>query len=165
MMNRQYFGKKLLDGIASGAKFSYANSIPKKSHPQTSTETNLRLRTHPPPPLAHPSHPTPILIKPLAQIDLRLLPLLAVLEPVEVVLDAVVLPPLLELGLLLLCLFDARGAGAPAARHGDEAVFVGDGAGVLEEPGALGFEGVELGEVGVYAGLQCGGGGVDECEV
>lgn len=126
---------------------------------------NLRLRTHPPPPLAHPRHPAPILLEPLAQVDLGLLPLLAVLEAVEVVLDAVVLPPLLELGFLLLGLLDARGARAPAARHRDEAVFVGDGARVLEQSGALGFEGVELGEVGVYAGLQGGGGGVGECEV
>jgi hypothetical protein len=127
--------------------------MPIKPHTQTSAKPNLRLRTHSPPPLAHPSHSTPILLKSFAQINLRLLPLLAVLEPVEVVLDAVVLPPLLELGLLLLRLFDARRARTPTARHGDEAVFVGDGAGVLEQPGALGFEGVELGEVGVYAGL------------
>jgi hypothetical protein len=140
-------------------------TCPRNRHTQTSAKPNLRLRTHPPPPLAHPSHPAPILFEPLAQVDLGLLPLLTVLEAVEVVLDAIVLPPLLELGLLLLCLFDTRGACAPAARDGDEAVFVGDGAGVLEEPGALGFERVELGEVGVYAGLQGGGGGVDECEV
>ena len=36
---------------------------------------------------------------------------------------------------------------------------------MLEQSGALGFEGVELGEVGVYAGLQGGGGGVEEGEV
>ena len=60
---------------------------------------------------------------------------------------------------------DAPSACTSAAGHGYETIFVRYGAGVFEERGACALEGGELREVGVYAGLQCGGGGVDECEV
>lgn len=98
-------------------------------YPQQTPPSSLRPDS--PPPLPHPLHPASILLEPLAQIHLRLLPLLAILEAVEVVLDAVVLAALFKLCLLLFCFFEARGAGAPAACHGHEAVGVGDGAGVL----------------------------------
>lgn len=73
-----------------------------------------------------------------------------------------ILLALVELGLLLLCFLEARGPNAAAAHDGDEAVFVGDGAGCFAEAVAQGFEGVELREVGVERGLEEGGRGVDE---
>lgn len=136
-----------------------------EAHARLHLRPHLRLRPHSPPPLAHSFHPPPILLKPLPQIDLGLLPLLAVLEPVEVILDTVVLAPLFQLRLLLLCFFQACGACTSAAGHGYETIFVRYGAGVFEERGACALEGGELREVGVYAGLEGGGGRVEEVEV
>ena len=106
--------------------------------------SKLGLWPDPPPPLPHLLHPPAILLKPLPQVNLSFLSLLTVLEPVEVVLDTIVLPPFLQFGLLLLCLFESCRAGTTAAGHGYETVFVGHGAGVLEQLGTSGFERGEL---------------------
>jgi hypothetical protein len=111
---------------------------------------DLGFRPHSPPPLSHAHNPLPVLFKAPPQTHFHLFPTLPVLEPVEIVLDAVLLLSLLQLRLLLLCFFDASGTGTPASRDCDEALFVGDGARNLAVL-------VELSEVGVDAGLEGGG--------
>lgn len=115
-----------------------------------------------PPPLPHALYPLPILLKSLPQHILCLLPLLPVLKPVKVVLDAVILAAFVQLGLLLLSVFEARRACATAAGDGDETVFIGNRPRGLAGAIAQVLESSELGEVGIYGGLESARCGINE---
>jgi hypothetical protein len=123
---------------------------------------HLHLRPHSPPPSPHLLHPPSILLEPLLQQALRLLPLLPILEAVEVIFNTPMSLPLLHFLCLGFCFFESSWARTSAARYGDEAVFVGDGARGFPEAVSRDFQAVELREVGVYGGLEGGGRGVEE---
>lgn len=127
----------------------------------------LPLRNNLASPLPHLHDPLAIPFEAPPQLTLLLLPLLAVLEPVKVVLDAILLLAFLELVALLLGLLEAcRRSGAPAAASdGDEAVFVGNGARCGEELVAQCLYLVELDEVVCRGTVEGGGRWVLEGEV
>jgi hypothetical protein len=131
-------------------------------HMRPHPHAHLTLRPYRPSPHPHILHPPPVLLEPSLQQALRLLPLLPILEAVEVIFNTPMSLPLLHFLCLGFCFFESSWARTPAARYGDEAVFVGDGARGFPEAVSRDFQAVELREVGVYGGLKGGGRGVEE---